>query len=274
MLVRLDLEPPAPHKVTRAQLRERRRRRGRPRRRTGRRLLVAALLVLLLPVPWQYNATSRLGMAWGMDNRLVVEGHRLDPPGQYSWLTAGRPAVVGELLWFRLTTLLGDGDETAVPPTRDMRGGTEANRPRSAEPIAAAVGIAAAQHRSLAHERLTPVDAVIGGHGPPYSWFRSLSVGASHGLMVGLVTYASVSGEDLAGGRHVAGTGVLAEDGSVGIIGGLVAKALGARRAGVDVLLVPAAQQHELDGLDLGGMQVLPVGTLDDAIVQLRATRH
>ncbi len=117
------------------------------------------------------------------------------------------------------------------------------------------------------------VDAVIGGHGPPYSWIRTMSMGSSHGLMVGLVTYATVSGEDLAAGRHVAGTGQLSADGSVGRIGGLVAKASGARRAGADVLLVPASQARQLDGADLGGVRVLGVTSLKDAIQQLRTTR-
>ncbi len=70
-------------------------------RRWRLRLLVAVAVVLLLPVPWQHKADSGLGLAWGLDNRLVVEGQRLDPAGQYSWLTAGRPALVGEVAWNR-----------------------------------------------------------------------------------------------------------------------------------------------------------------------------
>lgn len=117
------------------------------------------------------------------------------------------------------------------------------------------------------------VDAAVGGHGPPYSWIRSMSMGSSHGLMVGLVTYTGVTGEDLAAGRHIAGTGQLHGDGTVGTIGGLPAKAAGARRAGADVLLVPAAQADQLDSFDPGPMRVLEVVSLQDAIDQLRDTR-
>ena len=99
-----------------------------------------------------------------------------------------------------------------------------------------------------------------------------MAMGSSHGLMVGLTTYVAASREDLAAGRHVAGTGRLLGDGTVGTIGGLASKAGAARRAGADVLLVPAGQVHLLDGVDLGGMRVLAVTTIDDAIDQLRST--
>jgi hypothetical protein len=104
----------------------------------------------------------------------------------------------------------------------------------------------------------------------PVAWFRSLSLGSSHGTMVALVTYAHVSGEDLARGRHVAGTGGVLGDGTVTRIGGLGAKARAARRAGADVLLFPASQAAELEGFDPRGMQLVPVETVAEAIARLR----
>lgn len=263
MLFRVDASPR--HDQSRGASTER------SRRRSWLRALAAVAVLLVLPVPWQHKGDSGLGVAWGMDNRLVVEGEALDPAGRYSWLTAGRPPLVGELAWHRL---LGVFDPAAPPFARDLRVGGAAHRPVYAEPMAAAVGLAAAANGGVVPgEEVAPVDAVIGGHGPPYSWFRKLSMGSSHGMMVGLVTYAATSREDLAAGRHVAGTGRLFRDGTVGGIGGLEAKVSGARRAGVDVLLVPAVQRDELEGIDLGDMHVLGVSSLDDAIVQLRATR-
>lgn len=312
----------------------------RTRRRWRRRVLVLAVVVALLPVPWRYASGSELGLAWRMDRRLVVDGQRLDPPGRWSWLTAGRPALVAELAWERLARLWrGEGAASA----RDLREGGLVHRPMAAEPLAAAVGLAAAgvhapprmriavagpeQDGLPGHARIVRVNdhligtradldaqlaasawsgllsvttaggdrhtvpghrlpyrsvelidevagvrAAIGGHGPPYSWLRRLSLGSSHGLMVGLVTYSSASGEDLAEGRHIAGTGQLHADGTVGRIGGLRAKAGGALRAGADVLVVPADQVGELADVELGGMLVLGVDSLDDAIAQLRAT--
>jgi hypothetical protein len=120
------------------------------------------------------------------------------------------------------------------------------------------------------------LDAAIGGpfaRLAPVDWFRGLALGRSHGMMLALVSYAHASGEDLAGGRHVAGTGGIRGDGLVTPIGGLQAKATAARRAGADVLLFPAEQAGQLQGFDPGGMALHPVGTLDGAIEVLRTTR-
>ena len=97
-------------------------------------------------------------------------------------------------------------------------------------------------------------------------WARSLALGPSHGLMVALLTYAGATGEDLAQGRHVAGTGGIRSDGNVAPIGGLRAKAAAAKRSGADVLLYPASQAPVLAGFDAGGMRLVPVTTLSDAI--------
>lgn len=303
--------------------------------------MVATVVLLLMPVPWRHQSDSSLGLAWRLDRRLIVDDERLDPPGRYSWLTVGRPALVGELLWSRARRTV-DADSPAG--ARDLRAGAVTSRPAHVEAVAAAVGLQragrdlqlgvevrvsrplvddlparavlthvngrvlhdrAAWRRARADARddgsltfttargvhhvaadgrlpyarvevvdLAPpeVTAAVGGHGPPYSWVRSMAMGSSHGLMVGLTTYAAAAGTDLAAGRHVAGTGRLLGDGTVGTIGGLRAKAGGARRAGADVLLVPAAQAHLLDGFDAGRMQVLSVTSIDDAIEQLRAT--
>ena len=105
----------------------------------------------------------------------------------------------------------------------------------------------------------------------PGDWFRNLSLGSSHGMMVALTTYAYSSGRDLAQGRHIAGTGGIRGDGTVTAIGGLTAKANAAHRAGADVLLVPASQAHHLEDKDLTGMSVVPVETLGEAIERLAA---
>ena len=300
-----------------------------------------AIVVLLLPVPWRHVSDSVVGLAWGLDGRLVVGDERLDPPGQWSWLTVGRPALVGELLWQRLRRTI---DPDSPDGARNLLAGSVSSRPDHVEAVAAAVGLqragrdvwlgievrvegptaaglpdrtrithvnghgltdraswrpaisdlrpdgrltfttrAGRTHVSpdgrLPFRRVEVVDlapagirAAVGGHGAPYSWVRSMAMGSSHGLMVGLTTYVAASGEDLAAGRHVAGTGRLLGDGTVGTIGGLASKAGAARRAGADALLVPAGQVHLLDGVDLGGMRVLAVTTIDDAIDQLRST--
>jgi Lon protease (S16) C-terminal proteolytic domain len=116
------------------------------------------------------------------------------------------------------------------------------------------------------------LDVAVGGRLArtwPGSWFRDLALGSSHGLMVALVSYAYASGDDLAGGRAIAGTGIIRYDGSVGSIGGLRSKATAARDVGADVLLFPAQQASQLEGFDPGAMQLIPVTTLDEAIAAL-----
>lgn len=113
------------------------------------------------------------------------------------------------------------------------------------------------------------LDVMVGGvlaETLPGSWYRNLSLGSSHGLMVALIAYVYGSGDDLARGRTIAGTGKMLPDGTVGGIGGLRAKATAAREVGADVLLFPAQQAEQLVGFEAGSMRLVPVGSLDDAI--------
>lgn len=105
----------------------------------------------------------------------------------------------------------------------------------------------------------------------PVAWFRSLSLGSSHGLMVALLTYAHLADDDLARGRHIAGTGGIRGDGTVSRIGGLPAKAHAAHRARADVLFFPAEQADELADFSSDRLVLVPIETLTDAIEYLAA---
>jgi hypothetical protein len=216
--------------------------------------------VALLPVPWMtVHGDDPPGTAWQLDGKLVLDGRRVDPPGTWYWLTAGRPPIVVEVV----ESWLGGG-----PPVRDLRGGPAAKRPTVVEPAAASVGLRLAG-RPVPD---TDVDAAIGAPwlgALPVSWYRNLSLGASHGLMVALVSYVDGSGVDLAAGRSIAGTGGISADGTVRPITGLVAKATAARRIGADVLLYPATQRAELSTFDAGPMRLIPVYTLTEAVAAL-----
>jgi hypothetical protein len=72
---------------------------------------------------------SSFGMAWQLDGRLEVNGALLDPPGDWTWVTAGRPPLVAELLF------QGHG------PQRNLRAAPAASKPVFSEPLAAAVGL-------------------------------------------------------------------------------------------------------------------------------------
>ena len=324
-----------------------------PRRRWPRRAAIALVVVLLLPVPWLHVVSDDPpGTAWRLSGRLQIDGQVVDPPGRWTWLAVGRPALVAEVL-----------RDAVVPPDRppvDMRTESATLRPALAEPAAAAVGLRhagvdiplgllvevygplieglperavitqlegialidrEAWERASARDPLPDAvfealggeETAVGGgeqlsfhtaasgafvvdrgeHTLPYrvvrtldtapptldariafamtellpvDWFRELSLGSSHGLMVALTTYAHVADGDLAAGRHIAGTGGIRGDGTVVAIGGLRAKAEAARRAGADVLFFPASQELILKGFDAGGMVLVPVTTLAEAI--------
>lgn len=99
---------------------------------------------------------------------------------------------------------------------------------------------------------------------------RDLPVGASHTLMVALAAYAHASGERLAPGWILAGTGALDPlTGAVTRVGGLRLKAAAAHLDGATLLLYPAVQHDELEGLRTPGMRRIGVRSLGEAIATL-----
>lgn len=80
--------------------------------------------------------------------------------------------------------------------------------------------------------------------------------GPSAGLMFSLALVDKLSPGELNGGKFVAGTGTIDENGNVGPIGGITYKMSAARDVGATVFLVPAANcpeaaRHMPDGLEL-----------------------
>ena len=92
------------------------------------------------------------------------------------------------------------------------------------------------------------------------------SVGVpSAGLGIALEIYREL-GNDVAHGYKIAVTGTIALDGSVGEIGGVKQKTIGARRAHVDVFLVPAGDNAKEARRYAGGMRIIPVTTFQQAL--------
>ncbi len=234
------------------------------RRRSTRRVAITSAVVAvvaLLPVPWRLQlGEDPLALAWDLDGRLEVDGELLDPPGTWSWLTVGRPPLVGEVVVDVL-----DGGEMS---SWDIRDGDPSSLPAMVEPVAAAVGLREAGIDVTPGE----VDAVLFGNLPdvaPIDWARRhLALGPSHGLMVGLTTWAAARQVALEG-VHVAGTGGLQPDGSVTPVGGLEAKARAARDDGADVLFFPRSQASELDGFAAGTMRLVGVDDVSEAVATL-----
>jgi hypothetical protein len=301
-------------------------------------IVSATIFVAMCPVPWMRAAVDDPpGNAWRLDGRIAIAGDVVDPPGEWYWLTVGRPPIVAEVVrgWFA-------PEAERVPAS--MAAGRRTARPAFSEPAAAAVGLRRAgwpvrtelviELTDPLEDHLAPsgivaqlngaaistraewesaldqlgevntlttvggdtivfddavlpygrvdlielpaddLEVVVGGAMArtwPGRWYRSLSLGSSHGLMVALVAYAHGSGDDLARGRVIAGTGRMLPDGTIGTIGGLRAKAGAARELGADVLLFPTSQAAQLDGFDAGSMRLIPVASLDEAIDALSA---
>lgn len=95
--------------------------------------------------------------------------------------------------------------------------------------------------------------------------------GPSAGLMFTLGIIDKLTPEDLTGGGHVAGTGTIDPDGTVGPIGGIRQKLAGARNGGAELFLMPERHCAEAEGHVPDGLTVVPVATLTDAVEAVQA---
>ncbi|MBJ7289958.1 PDZ domain-containing protein [Williamsia sp.] len=97
--------------------------------------------------------------------------------------------------------------------------------------------------------------------------------GPSAGLMLTLGIIDKLGDENLTGGRFIAGTGTITDDGEVGEIGGITHKTRAAREAGATEFLVPEGNCAEARSDVPDGLTLLKVGTLNDAMSALSAVR-
>ena len=104
--------------------------------------------------------------------------------------------------------------------------------------------------------------------------FRSSESGPSGGLITTLEMYNQLTKKDLTKGLKIAGTGTIEEDGSIGEIGGVEHKLLGAYSDKVDLFLVPEGDNYK-DALKYKKknhlkIKILSVSSIEDAINQLK----
>ena len=95
--------------------------------------------------------------------------------------------------------------------------------------------------------------------------------GPSAGLMFATGIIDKLTPEDLAQGRHIAGTGTITADGKVGPIGGIRQKLAAARGAGAELFLMPRQHCAEADGHVPDGLTVVPVSSLTEGIAAITA---
>lgn len=97
--------------------------------------------------------------------------------------------------------------------------------------------------------------------------------GPSAGMMFALGIIDKLTPGSIQGGADVAGTGTIDQAGTVGPIGGIRQKLFGAKDAGAEWFLAPAANCAEVTGHIPDGLSVLAVETLDDSLAALDAIR-
>jgi PDZ domain-containing protein len=96
--------------------------------------------------------------------------------------------------------------------------------------------------------------------------------GPSAGLAFALEVLQQL-GRNVVHGHKIAATGEIFPDGSVGPIGGIKQKTIGAREAGVDAFLVPAGENARDARKEAGGLRIIPVESFPQALHALATLR-
>ncbi|MBE3076326.1 MAG: PDZ domain-containing protein [Actinobacteria bacterium] len=100
--------------------------------------------------------------------------------------------------------------------------------------------------------------------------------GPSAGMMFSLAVYDKLTPGALTGGANIAGTGTIDSAGTVGPIGGIRQKLVGAKRGGATWFLAPAGNCNEVVGHIPEGLKVVRVATFTqarDAVEAIAAKR-
>ena len=172
---------------------------------------------------------------------IAVDGKPVETPDDLrAAISSRRPGAE-----VALTVRRGSGQEKVTITTRaDPR-----------EPGRAVVGVLTQQASNIKLPIPVMIDA--GNVGGP-----------SAGLAFALDVLEEL-GRDVDRGCKVAATGEIGLDGSVGPVGGLEQKTIGARRAGAKVFVVPAGDNAEEARRYADGLRIIPVRTFQQALRQL-----
>ncbi len=93
--------------------------------------------------------------------------------------------------------------------------------------------------------------------------------GPSAGMMHALAIIDTLTPGEMTKGHIVAGTGTIAYDATVGPIGGIRQKVIGAEAAGAEYILVPAGNYEDALTAPRDLIEIVPIATLQDAITFL-----
>lgn len=95
--------------------------------------------------------------------------------------------------------------------------------------------------------------------------------GPSAGMIFSLAVIDKLTPGELNGGKFVAGTGTISEDGTVGSVGGVEHKVVAAHEAGAELFLAPADNCADALSSETGDMVIASVENLDDAVEAMEA---
>jgi Lon-like protease len=178
---------------------------------------------------------------------IAVDGHPVTGESQLTSLIAAHPA--GSTL--TLTIVRNGRTQTVRVGTREEKGAGEAG----GRPV---MGVQVMEQYKFPFT----VKFNVGEIGGP-----------SAGMMFALGIIDKLTPMNLTGGRFIAGTGEITPSGQVQAIGGIQQKMVGARDAGATVFLAPASNCSDVKGAIPAGLQVVKVGTLDQAVTDLQALK-
>lgn len=95
--------------------------------------------------------------------------------------------------------------------------------------------------------------------------------GPSGGLIFTLGIIDTLTPGSMAQDRHIAGTGTISPDGTVGSIGGIELKMIAAKRSGAELFIGPYANCADIEGNIPEGLKVLAVRDLSEALAGIEA---
>ncbi len=207
--------------------------------------VTVALAKLGYPVQTQVKKVTGGGAAAGLlevgDVITAVDGAKVTGPGSLTELVRAKPAGTALTIGYTRAGKTGTAKVTtkADPDSGNPRLGIEIDKKPAKVPFTVNIDL-----------------DKIGG--------------PSAGLMFTLGIMDKLKPEDLTGGKIIAGTGTIDDDGNVGPIGGIPQKLVGAKDAGAQLFLVPKGNCAEALKNAVAGLPMAEVATVDDALTALK----
>jgi PDZ domain-containing protein len=194
-----------------------------------------------------YGDSPADGVLLPKDEILKIDGKEVTAPEQVAKAVRGAPIGTTFEITVSRDGVQVDGEmKNNVEQTLKV---TSASNPD--DPTIPYIGIAVGTFYSAEF----PIDFTLSDVGGP-----------SAGLMFATGIVDKLTPENLTAGKHIAGTGTIKPDGTVGPIGGIRQKMAGARNAGAELFVMPKVHCDEARDHIPDGLTVVPVETLTNAV--------